>query len=211
MNATKIAWAFLFLAGIALAEPGFRIGAKLTWRSDASSSYVVYDRLGEPLVVVGDDREFVGATAEVVYGPVWDVLSGRIDLYQIRVHPDDGRFEFFLLPMLGLDLMAELPVDWRVKPYVWAGARTTAYTASSASYPFEFRDGWGTHWRGGLGARFTLTRRIDLFAETQLYSNDIWRDGAGAFHEGSFSTRLLGIETTGLIGAELGARFALGR
>ena len=211
MNAARAAAIYLVLAGIALAQPAFRIGTKLTWRSDGGSSGLVYDRFGKPMVVVNYDEEFVGATVEAAYGPAWNVLSGRIDLYQVRVHPDDGQLEFFLLPMLGLDVMAEPPVNWRVKPYVWTGARTTAYTASSASFPFEFRHGWGTHWRGGLGARFTLAKRIDLFAETQLYSNDIWRDGARILPDGSYSERLTGIEVGGLLAVEIGARFALGK
>ena len=210
MNAARTAGVFLVLAGIALAGPSFRIGTKLTWRSDAGSSGLVYDRFGEPIVMVNYDREFVGATVEATYGPVWNVLYGRIDLYQIRVHPDDALIEFFLLPMLGLDVMAELPVDWRAKPYVWVGARD-ADMESFGSSPIELQHGLGTHWCGGLGARFTLTKRIDLFAEAQLYSNDLWRDGVSILHEGSFTNRLSGTEVSGLVGAEIGARFALGK
>jgi hypothetical protein len=211
VNAVRTAGVCLVLAGIALAQPSSRIGTKLTWRGDAGSSGLVYDRFGEPLVMVNYEREFLGATAEVVYGPVWNVLSGRIDLYQISVYPDDAFIVFTLLPMLGLDLMAAPPVDWRLKPYVWAGARATTYYEFYASDPFEFPHGWGTHWVGGLGATFKLTKRIDLFGEVQLYSNDIWRDGVSTFHESSFTGRLSGTEVSGLVGAEIGARFALGK
>jgi hypothetical protein len=211
MNAARTAGVCLVLAGIALAEPGFRIGTKLTWASDAGGSGVVYDRFGNRLVIVNYDEEFVGATVEATYGPVWNVLSGRIDLYQIRVHPDDAFIQFSLLPMLGLDVMVEPPMDWRVKPYIWAGVRAPAYIESFASSPFELPRGLGTHWRGGLGAMWKMNRRIELFAEVQLYSSDIWRDDAGSVHAGSFSNRLSGIETTGLIGVELGVRFALGK
>jgi hypothetical protein len=211
VTAARTAGVCLFLAGIALAGPSFRIGTKLTWRSDAGSSGSVYDRFGEPLVMVNYDREFVGATVEATYGPMWNVFSGRIDLYQISVHPDDAMIEFFLFPMFGLDVMAEPPADWRVKPYVWAGARATAYTESFASSPFELPHGWGTHWCGGIGARYRLTKRIDLFAETQLYSSDIWRDCGSMHHVGSFTSRLSGTEVSGLVGAEIGARFALGK
>ena len=210
MNAAKAA-ACLALAGIALAEPSFRIGTKLTWRGDAGSSGVVYDRFGKPLVIVNYDEEFVGATVEATYGPVWNVLSGRIDLYQIRVHPDDAFIQFSLLPMLGLDVMVEPPVDWRVKPYIWAGVRAPAYIESFASSPFELPHGLGTHWCGGLGVVWKMNRRTELLAEAQFYSSDIWRDGAGTVHAGSFSNRLSGIETTGLLGVELGVRFALGK
>jgi len=108
-------------------------------------------------------------------------------------------------------VMAELPVDWRLKPFVWVGARAPAYIESFASSPFELPHGWGTHWGGGLGAKFALTKRIDLFAEAQLYANDIWRDGVSTLHEGSVTSRLSGTEVSGLVGAEIGARFALGK
>jgi len=211
MKAARTATVCLILAGIGLAAPSFQLGTKLTWRGDAGKLGLVYDRLGRPLVIVNYDREFVGATAEVTYGPLWNVLSGRIDLYQIRVYPDDGFIQFFLLPMFGLDLMAQLPVDWRVKPYVWVGARAPAYIESFASSPFELPHGLGTHWSGGLGASWRLNKRTYLFAEAQSYSSDIWRDCAGVGHAGSITNRLSGIETTGLIGVELGVRFALGR
>jgi hypothetical protein len=211
VNLARTAGVCLVLAGIALAGPSFRIGTKLTWRGDAGSSVVVYDRFGEQVIMVNYDEKFVGATVEAVYGPAWNVLSGRIDLYQIRVHPDDGQLEFSLLPMLGLDVLAEPPVDWRVKPYFWVGARATAYTASFASSLFELPHGWGTHWVGGFGAEFSLTKRIDLFAEALLYSSDLWRDGMSRLDEGSFTNRLSGMEVSGLVGAEIGARFALGK
>jgi len=102
-------------------------------------------------------------------------------------------------------------VDWRVKPYVWVGARATAYTVWFAPSPIELQSGLETHWCGGLGAKFTPTKRIDLFAEAQLYSNDLWRDNVDILHEGSFTNRLTGIEVSGLVGAEIGARFALGK
>jgi len=211
MNAAKAAVVCLGLAGVALAGPSFRIGTKLTWRSDAGSSGLAYDQFGEPLVMVNYDGEFVGATVEGLYGPVWNVLTGRIDLYQIRFHYVDAPTEFMLLPMLGLDVMAEPPVDWRVKPYVWVGARATAYTVWFAPPPNEPLAGLETHWRGGLGAKFNLTKRTELFAEVQLYSNDLMRDNVGTLHEGSFTNRLTGIEVSGLVGAEIGARFALGK
>jgi hypothetical protein len=211
VNAARTAGVCLGLAGLALAGPSFRIGTKLTWGSDAGSSGLAHDRFGEPVVMVNYDSEFVGAAVEAVYGPLWNILSGRIDIYQIRIHTDDALIEFFLLPMLGLDVMAELPVDWRLKPYVWAGARAPAYIESFASSPFELPHGWGTHWVGGLGARFRLTKRVDLFAEAQLYSNDLWRDDVGILREGSFTTGLSGTEVSGLVSAEIGARFALGK
>jgi hypothetical protein len=211
MKTARIACICLCLAGIASAKPAFHIGTKLTWRGNAGSSGRVYDRFGQPLDMVNYEREFVGATVEAIYGPVWNVLSGRIDLYQMSVYPDDAMIMVSLLPMLGIDLMAAPPVDWRLKPYVWAGARATDHYSFYASDPFGFPQGLGTHWVGGLGATYRLTERIELFGEVQLYSNNIWRDGVKILPGGTLSGRISGTEVGGLIGAELGARFTLGK
>jgi len=101
----------LLLFGLAIAGPSFRIGTKLTWRGDAGSSGLAYDKLLGQVRMVNYDAAFVGATVEALYGPVWNVLSGRIDLYQVRVSAAAGP-AFGLLPMFGLDVMVEPPMDW---------------------------------------------------------------------------------------------------
>ena len=210
MNAAKTAGVCLVLAGIALAGPSFRIGTKLTWRGDAGSSGLAYDQLLGQVRMVNYDAAFVGATVEGLYGPVWNVLSGRIDLYQVRVSADAGP-AFELLPMLGLDVMLEPPMDWRAKPYVWGGTRSPSYIESSDAPPPGLLFAMQTHWCGGLGAKFKLTRRIDLFAETQLYSSNLWRNGNQLLQTGAWKASWNGSVVEGLVGAELGARFALGK
>jgi hypothetical protein len=155
-------------------------------------------------------EEFIGPTIEASYGPLWGVLSGRVDLTQVSFFKS-GEAAFRLFPMLGLDLMAEPPTQWRVKPYFWLGARTIAYTESFESSPIKFQHDSDTHWRWGLGGKFSLTNRLDLFAETQLYANDLWFDGPQVFPEGDWSVVSTGSIVGGLVGAEIGARFALGK
>lgn len=210
MNAARTAGICLFLAGIALAGPTFRIGTKLTWRSDAGSSAWGEHPWGMPDVVVEYGQEFVGPTVEAIYGPAWDILSGRVDLAQVCVLTSGGA-AFKLFPMLGLDLMAEPPTRWRVKPYIWAGVRTTGYAwMPTTLYPILQHDS-ETHWRGGLGGKYRLTRKIDLFAETQWYARDDAWEGVQVYPDGSFMGGTSITEVIGLVSAEIGVRFALGK
>ena len=192
MNVAKTAGVCLVLAGVALAQPTFRIGTKLTTHlGDAWSSS------GDTTVREIYEKTSVGPAVEASYGSVWGFLTGRLDLAQIDVFTAGGA-AFRLFPMLGLDVMAEPPTRWRVKPYVWVGVRTTGYTQPSFSGVYEFYHDSETHWRGGLGVKYRLTSRIDLFAETQWYARDTYWGGAMT-------------EVIGLVNAGIGARFALGK
>ncbi|MCX6844213.1 MAG: hypothetical protein NTX53_18285, partial [candidate division WOR-3 bacterium] len=101
------------------------------------------------------------------------------------------------------------PTQWRVKPYVWIGVRTAGYTQSSSVY--EFHPDAETHWRGGLGVKYRLTDKIDLFAETQLYQQDNWWDGVDYLDGGAWMVGSSMTEVVGLVNAGIGARFALGK
>ena len=209
MNAARTAGICLLLAGIALAEPAFRVGTKLTWHGGESYSEL-YDTAGTPIARVVYERFSAGPAVEASYGPVWGFLTGRVDLAQLSIAtsgtPEVG---FSLFPMVGLDLMAEPPTLWRVKPYAWVGVQTAGYSQSSDVY--EFHPDAVTQWRGGLGVKYRLTSRIDLFAEAQMYEqNNSW-NGITYFDGGSWIVGWSTVEVVGLVNAEIGARFALGK
>jgi hypothetical protein len=196
------------LAGLTIAGPRMQIGTKATWRPDMGYS-TWYDTSGTPVASVSYGEQFIGPTIEAVYGPFWG-LSGRVDITQYSIYLKGGG-AFRLFPMLGLDVMFEPPLDWRAKPYVWAGARLTGGESYSPETPPTFIHDSESHWRAGLGAKFKLTRMVELFAETQWYANDRWWDGVSVFPDGSYLAGCSGTEVIGLTGAELGARFALSR
>jgi hypothetical protein len=152
-----------------------------------------------PIERVVYERFSVGPAVEASYGPVWGVFTGRLDLAQLSIFTSSpGGAGLGLFPMLGLDVMAEPATQWRVKPYAWMGMRTAGYTLSSSrswTHPAA-----STELRGGLGLKFRLNSRTDLFAETQTYQRyDDWPAGETTF------------EGAGLVNAEIGARFALGK
>lgn len=203
MTAAKTAGVCLVLAGLALAEPRFRIGTKVTWHG-AEAYSESFDIAGAPISKVVYERFSVGPAVEASYGPVWGVFTGRVDLAQLSIftsRPSGAGFSLF--PMLGLDVMAEPGTQWRVKPYAWMGVRTAAYMQSSPAH--ELRPDATTELREGLGLKFRLNSRTDLFAETQMYQR--YNDWEGI--DGSWGEPIM--EAVGLVNAELGARFALGK
>ena len=203
MNAARTAIVCLVLAGIALAGPSFRIGTKVTWHG-AEAYSESFDTTGAPISKVVYERFSVGPAVEASYGPVWGVFTGRVDLAQLSIFTSSpGGAGFSMFPMLGLDLMAEPGTRWRVKPYAWMGVRTAGYTLSSSLH--EIHREAATELREGLGLKFRLNPRTDLFAETQMYQR--YNDWGGI--DGSWGEPTM--ETVGLVNAEIGARLALGK
>jgi hypothetical protein len=118
---------------------------------------------------------------------------------------------FQLFPMLGLDLMAEPPLNWRARPYIWAGARMGGYHGVSSGASFLLMDDDETHVRAGLGAKFELSRLVELFAEGQMYAHDSrWN---GIFNMGGGQVRVVDEkpEAFRLASAEIGVRLALAK
>ena len=203
MTAVRTAGVCLVLAGIALAGPSFRIGTKVTWHG-AESYSESFDTTGAPISRVVYERFSVGPAVEASYGPVWGVFTGRVDLAQLSIftsRPSGAGFSLF--PMLGLDVMAEPGTQWRVKPYAWVGVRTAGYMQSSPAH--QLRPDATTELREGLGLKFRFNSRTDLFAETQMYQR--YNDWKGI--DGSWGEPIM--EAVGLVNAEVGVRFALGK
>lgn len=207
MYAARTAGVWLLLAGIALAQPTFRIGAKVNVHG-GESFQALYDSAGTPIAPLVRERFSAGPAVEASYGPVLGVLTGRIDLAQLSFFTSGGA-GFNLLPMVGLDLIAEPPTQWRVKPYAWLGLRTAGYLELSPV--LGFRPDAETQWRGGLGAKFRLNSRIDLFAEAQtLEATNAW----GGFDHPDRRSWRVGesiTEPNGPGSASIGARFAIGK
>jgi hypothetical protein len=203
VNAARTAGICLALAGIALADTSFRIGTKLTWRSDAGST-VWYDEDNIPFAEFSYGEEFGGTTVELSYGPVWGI-SARVDLVQLGFLFSGQVWR--LLPS-GVDLTFEPPWDWRAKPYAWGGGSLCRYVnVSQSDYMPD-----ATHLRAGLGAKVDVSRRVALFAEAELFSRYFPNDGHVQFANRG---RVTPVETTPKsfrrAGFELGARFALGK
>lgn len=209
MNAIRVAGFCLVLVGVVLAEPTLRIGTKLTW-NNGSFQVTWFDSDGrDSLFEVIYLQKSVGPTIEATYGPAWGVLSGRLDIAHASFFTGGG-VALRLLPTLGMDAILEPPVNWRVKPYVWAGVRTTGYyRMPKRSHDVYYLDA-DTHWRAGLGGKYMLSRRIDVFAEMQLYVRDDFWGGFVTLGDVVIPNIWL-LEGAGLAKAEVGVRFALGK
>ncbi len=207
MTAARTAAICLLLAGVALAGPTLRIGTKLTIH-DFGESYMAWEDTIGVILREMYNKSSIGPAVEASYGPVLGVLTGRLDLAQMDFFTSGGA-AFRLFPMLGLDVMAEPPTQWRVKPYAWVGVRATGYMQSALVRDL-YHDS-ETHWRGGLGVKYKLTNRIDLFAETQCYSRDTYWEGVMIFPDRTYQPDFMMFEVIGLVNAEIGVRFALGK
>ncbi|MEO0071114.1 MAG: hypothetical protein ABIK39_03395 [candidate division WOR-3 bacterium] len=193
--------------GLAVAGPAMRIGTKATWRPDYGFSGY-YDTTGKEVARVSYGAPFVGATIEACYGPVY-WFSGRLDLAQFQIFTN-GVTAFKLFPMLGLDILVEPPLNWRLKPYLWGGARITSYSDVFVdNNPPTFPRDSEMHYRAGIGMNFKLTPRLELFGETQFFADDTWWEGVTVFPDGFWFGSWSGIQGLGFCGAELGVRLLI--
>jgi hypothetical protein len=207
VRAVQAAAACLVLAAVASARPAFCIGPKLTWRGDAGGT-MWYNDQNFAFVEQSYGEEFGAVGVEATYGPIWGI-SGRVDVAQVGFLESGQSFRLF--PALGIDLMAEPPVTWRARPYLWAGASVGSYRGVTGGASFLLLDGDETHLRAGLGAKYRLSRRVELFAEGRFFALDSrWN---GWFNNGFGVVRLVDEKPPAfrLAGVDLGARFALGR
>lgn len=206
MRFRTAALACLLSAGVTMAGPTVRVGTKATWNSGNGGS-CYFDIAGHELARVSNGAPFVGATLEVCGGPFWG-LSGRLNLVQFSAFMTGGA-AFRLFPMVGLDVLAEPPTGWRMKPYAWVGTRVTSNAGQPETDPPTFQRDSELHWRAGLGAKYNLTRQVELFAETQWFAQDRWWRGVEVLPDGSWFASWTETGAFGLTGAELGVRFQL--
>jgi hypothetical protein len=151
------------------------------------------------------DDPYWAAGLEAEYGPIW-LFRVRLDLAEARVFWA-GAGAIALFPAMGLDLMCEPPVHWRLVPYVWGGGQVIRYFGDQGHNVLDPRFITGTerHIRAGVGARFVLTKTVDLFCEVQAFNEDTyaWVD-ADAHEAGHWLVGAIGLGQV-----HLGARFAV--
>jgi len=188
-------------------DPRLRLGMRVTAHNTAFSLTYPDTALGWAYRMTYDDPYFA-AGIEAEYGP-FALFRVRLDLSEARVYWAGGG-ALALFPAVGLDLFCEPPTTWRLLPYLWAGGQLTRYFGHQEEpevIDLRFLTGFERHIRAGLGGRFMLSRRVDLFCEVQLFSEDTYPEvdasehGAGHWLIGRF----------GLCQAHLGARWALAK
>ena len=194
--------ALALLCAATLASAGeFRLGTRFvldlsssgTSLPDSNSQYVgnlTYD----------DMYCGLGLTAE--YAP-FSWLSVRATVAEARLLMQGG-FALALLPMLGGDIIIEPPVKWRVVPHVRFGATWTGYVGINDMH--DARSVFPTDYslRFGFGARYRLTDRINLEADTDIWGEETEYTAAGV---------IVGQGKVGWIGigqAHLGVTWAVG-
>jgi hypothetical protein len=163
-------FALALLCAATLAFAGqFRVGTRFVL--DLSSSGTNLPDTNSQYVgnLTYDDMYYgLGFTAE--YAPLsW--LSVRASLAEARLLMQGG-FALALFPTLGGDVIIEPPVKWRVVPHVRFGGTWTGYVGINDTH--DTRSAFPTDYslRFGFGARYRLTDRINLEADTNIWGEE---------------------------------------
>jgi hypothetical protein len=142
----------------------------------------------------------------VEYGPVW----------AFRFRTELARFRFFLaggsaldIPGIGLDILAEPPFAWRVKPYLWAGGRWTGYLGDQGRFDARFIEKTDHNLHAGLGCRWAVTSRLALAGEVRLLSDDMYGGPTIFFPDGGMRLKYR-ISGVGISRISIGARLPVG-
>jgi hypothetical protein len=193
-----------FFATQALAEPQLRLGGRITAHASGfQTTYLDTTQNLQYRMTYEDPYWAVGLEAE--YGPIW-LFRVRLDLAEARVFWE-GAGAIAVFPAVGLDLMCEPPVHWRLVPYAWGGGQLTRYFGNQGSRVLDPRFITVTerHIRAGIGTRFVLSKAVDIFCEVQVFNEDTYASVDAYNHEA-------GHWIVGGIGpsrAHLGARVAV--
>ena len=168
--------AFLLLvltATQALAGPQLRLGGRIT--AHTSGFQLTYSDTAQKLQYrMTFDDPYWAAGLEAEYGPMW-LFRVRLDLAEARVFWE-GAGAIAVFPAVGLDLICEPPVHWRLVPYLWGGGQVTRYFGDQGPTVLDPRFITGTerHLRAGVGARFALSKAVDIFCEVQVFNDDTY-------------------------------------
>jgi hypothetical protein len=152
-------------------HPGLRIGPRITYFIPYGGMES-YDSTGRLLLRTIEKQEYVALGVEAEYGPLLRVLRVRTELAHVRFYTHGG-LEMLTFP-LSADLSVEPPVSWRFRPSAYFGGTLTSGILGSSSLedsltlavPEE------EHVRAGIGFRYALNPRIDIYTEVQLFSRD---------------------------------------
>ena len=156
-----------------IASPSFRIGNKIITNNN-SFNITYFDTTGKEMFRVTYDDSYWGWGIEAEYGPLL-IFCLRVDLAELRLFKAGGG-SFVIFPALGGDIICEPPFDWRVLPYIYGGYQLTTYWGNQGTLDTRFIFGPEYHVRFGIGTRYSLNQRIDLFGEVQLFNEDTYTE-----------------------------------
>jgi hypothetical protein len=193
----------------ASARPALRVGLGVVAEIGEPSYDSYYDSAGVELGRVTRQDPWAGPAFELEYGPVW-AFRFRSELAQLRFMYAGGGA--LTMPGLGLDLMAEPPFPWRLKPYVWVGGQWALYWGDQGHFDVRFEHKRVYNLGAGLGGRFVLSDRLEVVAEVEFWRHDMYGPMVDLrwIDEGVLGLGYLHDEALGLNRARLGVRLPLG-
>ncbi len=152
-------------------SPGFRLGPRITYFAPYGGMES-YDSVGRLLLRTIEKQPYVALGVEAEYGPFLRVLRVKTELAHLRFYTHGG-LELLTFP-LSADLSIEPPVRWQVRPYAYFGGTLTSgiighsSLEDSLTLPVSAEE----QVQAGIGFRYTLRSRMDIYTEVQLFSMD---------------------------------------
>ncbi|MFO7675960.1 MAG: hypothetical protein R6X12_06575 [bacterium] len=150
------------------ADRGFWLGpAAVASPTAAYSDYYYSDGHGQPVdtfTVINKDG-YWGMALLAGYAPT-DWVRFQATLLEMR-RTWSGCVNLALAPAVGLDVQFELPVRWRVRPYLWAGGNWTVRIAAALP-PGTVSVEPMMMFNTGPGVSVLITPRLSAFFETGL-------------------------------------------
>jgi hypothetical protein len=163
--------------------PELRIGPRITYFIP-TGGMESYDSTGRLLLRTIEKQPYVALGVEAEWGPFLRVLRVKTELAHVRFYTHGG-LELLTFP-LSADLSVEPPLRWRFRPYAYFGGTLTSGIIGHSSLedsltlpvPEEEQA------QAGIGFRYALKPRMDIYAEAQLFSME-----ARNFLEDGFAER----------------------
>jgi hypothetical protein len=156
---------------VAFARPALRVGLGVTTEL-AGDGLVYLDSAGIEFGRVTFRDPWVGPAIELEYGPVW-AFRFRTELAHLRFMYAGG-CGLLLFPDVGMDVLVEPPLAWRVKPYLWVGGRWFGYWGDQGYFDPRFVSPDVYSVSAGLGGRFAFTNRLEVFVEAELWRDEVF-------------------------------------
>jgi hypothetical protein len=152
-------------------HPGFLLGPRITYFIPYGGMES-YDSAGRLLLRTIEKQPYVALGVEAECGPFFRVLRVKTELAHVRFYTHGG-LEMLTFP-LGADLSIEPPVWWRFRPYAYFGGTLTSgiIGRSSLEDSLTLAVPEEEYVRAGVGFRYALNSRIDVFTEVQLFTKE---------------------------------------
>jgi hypothetical protein len=161
-------FAVFFVLGFAAGSPELRLGPCITYGIPWTEMQFS-DSAGNRIFGAVEEQPYVATGVEAEYGPVV-LFRFRMEVAQVRFYTHGG-LDFVSFP-LGGEVSVEPPFGWRFRPYLFVGGEYASNFLGNSTLVDSttmIAPPVGSL-RAGVGGRFALSRRVDVYGTVQLFT-----------------------------------------